>query len=81
MVDATRESRVGLTACSLAELDSRVREKFQIEQDIPIRVVLESDGTEIDEDDYFLTMDPDTALMILCGGEGWTPYKAATIPS
>ena len=76
IVDAQREVRMGLTAGSLDELEDRAKSKFQIPLNCPIRIVLEVDGTEIDDNDYFDTLDPDTSLMILCEDERWTPYKS-----
>lgn len=77
VVDVTRELRIGLTASSLFELVERSRVKFHIGLTVPIRVVLEVDGTEIDDNDYFITLEPDTPLMILCGeDEKWTPYRS-----
>lgn len=76
IVDAQREIRMGLTAGSLDELEDRAKTKFQIPLNLPIRIVLELDGTEIDDNDYFDTLDPDTSLMILCEDERWTPYKS-----
>lgn len=76
IVDAQRELRMGLTAGSLDELEDRAKTKFQIPVSEHIRIVLETDGTEIDDNDYFDTLDPDTSLMILCEDERWTPYKS-----
>ena len=76
VVDADRDIRMGLTANSMTELLDRVRYKFQIDPATPIRIVLEQDGTEIDDNDYFITLEPDTSLMVLCHGEKWTPYKS-----
>lgn len=41
----------------------------------PIKVVLESDGTEIDEDDYFETLEKNTLIMILKSDEKWCSYS------
>ncbi|CAL8102678.1 unnamed protein product [Orchesella dallaii] len=76
IVDVQRELRMGLTAASLDELEDRAKAKFRIPVSLPIRIVLEVDGTEIDDNDYFGTLDPDTSLMILCDDERWTPYKS-----
>lgn len=40
-----------------------------------IKVVLESDGTEIDEDDYFDTLEKNTLIMILKPNEKWCSYS------
>lgn len=76
LVDASREIKLGLTASSLIDLISRAKVKFHIELDQYIRIVLENDGTEIDDNDYFNTLEPDTTLMILVEEEKWTPYRS-----
>ena len=35
------------------------------------RIVLESDGTEVDDEDYFHTLPPQTVFVILQKGEEW----------
>ena len=77
VVDAEREVRMGLTASSLLDLMDRARMKFEISPDALIRIVLEADGTEIEDNEYFSTLEPDTSLMVLWGeDEKWTPYKS-----
>ena len=49
VVNASRELKLGLTASSLIDLISRAKVKLEIELDHFIRVVLEQDGTEIDD--------------------------------
>ena len=41
-------------------------------------MVLEEDGTEVDEEDYFQTLEPNTCLMLLHLGERWSPFSAAS---
>jgi DNA fragmentation factor alpha subunit len=76
ITDGKREVRLGLTASSLDQLEERSRAKLDIDMDLRVRVVLEEDGTEIDDDDYFSTLEPHTTLMILVHEERWTPYKS-----
>ncbi|PRD27216.1 UNVERIFIED_CONTAM: Cell death activator CIDE-3 [Trichonephila clavipes] len=38
-----------------------------------VKIVLESDGTEVEDDIYFQTIDKDTIFLILCPGERWLP--------
>ena len=52
-----------------------VRKHFEIEAD-PITIVLEEDGTELVDDDYLLTLDPNTKLMVLKNGEIWRQQVA-----
>ena len=35
--------------------------------------VLEEDGTEVDEDEYFMLLPDDTTLMILTSDQIWSP--------
>lgn len=75
ITDVTREVRKGVVACSLRELTSKVVEKMSISPDKAenITVVLETDGTEIDDEEYFATLEAHTSLMILTKDERWNP--------
>lgn len=77
ITDASREIRKGVVASSLEDLTSKVLDKLQIkiesEENFRLTVVLEADGTEIDDDEYFATLDPNTSLMILVGDQKWNP--------
>lgn len=69
ITDAARENRKGVVATSLENLTSKVPEKLGITGDVT--VVLEVDGTEIDDEEYFATLEPHTNLMILQGHQKW----------
>lgn len=71
--DVNRDKKKGIVAASLEDLLTKVPEKLGLPVD-NLTVVLESDGTEVDDEDYFSTLDPDTSLMILHGQEKWGPY-------
>ncbi|XP_019868278.1 DNA fragmentation factor subunit alpha [Aethina tumida] len=71
ITDATREIKKGVVASSLDDLTSKIMEKLNITGDITI--VLESDGTEIDDEEYFATLDPNTGLMVLNNDQKWLP--------
>lgn len=75
ITDLSRETKKGIVAESLEELTSKVRDKLNIENIENVRVVLETDGTEIDDEEYFATLDTNTSLMILQEGENWMPPK------
>lgn len=49
------------------------RDKMGLPMDVPVKVVLEQDGTEIDDDEYFNTMERNTTLMILINDQKWLP--------
>lgn len=51
------------------------QQKLDINENEPIKVVLESDGTEIDEEDYFETLEMNTLIMILKSDQKWGPYN------
>lgn len=38
-----------------------------------MKIVLESDGTEVDEEEYFSTLEQNTCFMILKENEDWIP--------
>ena len=61
----------------MEEFISSAQRKLCYEPDTAVVVVLEEDGTEVDEDDYFQTLDPNTCLMLLHAGDRWSPFSAA----
>ena len=42
--------------------------------DKKVYVVLEEDGTEVDEEEYFQTLPANTLLMLLFVGDRWSPF-------
>jgi DNA fragmentation factor alpha subunit len=63
-------------ACMLNVIASMLllaRDKMDLPEDIPVKVVLEQDGTEVDDDEYFSTMERNTTLMILINDQRWLP--------
>lgn len=71
VTDFKRERKVGVVAKSLEDIKSKAQDKLSKTSD-KIKVVLESDGTEIDEEDYFNTLENNTTLMVLFDDEKWT---------
>lgn len=39
----------------------------------PVRLVLESDGTQVEDGEYWRTLPPNTVLLLLRTGERWYP--------
>jgi len=78
LVNHTREKKTGITASSLAELISAARLRFNIPIHLNITVVLEQDGTEIDDEEYFATLDKNTCLMILRDNEKWSAANSGS---
>ena len=50
------------------------KEKFGIYDWVEVCLVLEEDGTEVDEEEYFQTMKDNTMMMLLFKDDIWTPY-------
>lgn len=64
-------------ASSLEEFTLTARRKLDYPAGIEVLVVLEEDGTEVDDDDYFQTLEPNTTLMLLHAGDRWSPLGVA----
>ena len=74
IVDRSREMKKGVMAESLDELVERGKEKLNYPMDKQVYVVLEEDGTEVDEEEYFQTLPENTLLMLLHVGDKWSPF-------
>lgn len=73
VVDHSREHRFGIVAKDLVDLTNRACAKFNIIPGTPVRVALDQDGTEVEDEDYFSTLERNTTLMILVGDQKWLP--------
>ncbi|EFN76436.1 DNA fragmentation factor subunit alpha [Harpegnathos saltator] len=71
IVDHTRERRKGITASSLKELTNVARSRLAFPVDADLTIVLEQDGTEVDDEEYFATLERNTSLMVLHGDQKW----------
>ena len=49
--------------------------RLGLDETAKVRVVLEDDGTAVDDEEYFSTLDPHTVLMIIPPGHRWTDSK------
>ena len=49
------------------------REKLCVSGGEPVRVVLESDGTQVEDGEYFQTLPENTIFLVLRPGETWAP--------
>ena len=78
VMDRTRSVKKGVMASSLEDfaLSSRRKLAYSLDREVSVDVVLEEDGTEVDDDDYFQTLEPNTCLMLLYSGERWSPFSA-----
>ncbi|XP_050437964.1 uncharacterized protein LOC126844132 isoform X2 [Adelges cooleyi] len=77
--DGYRNTRKSLVASSLNELESRGKEKLNIGPAETVRLVLEADGTQIEDPDYFKTLPNNTTVLLLRDGESWSPAGVEAI--
>ena len=54
---------------NVQEFLEKSRDKLGYAADRALLAVLEEDGTEVEEDDYFQTLEDNTTLMLLYAGE------------
>ncbi|ELT92138.1 hypothetical protein CAPTEDRAFT_214998 [Capitella teleta] len=67
--------RVGLVVGSLRELIVKGAQKLGLEKDADIRIVLESDATLVEDEDYFQCLEPQTALVFLTLNQDFVPLN------
>lgn len=79
ITDSKREVKKGIVASNLRELTSKSVEKMSLPEDQldSVTIVLENDGTEIDDEEYFATLEAHTGLMVLAKEEKWKPPAPA----
>ncbi|BFG03889.1 uncharacterized protein DMAD_03014 [Drosophila madeirensis] len=66
--DITRNIRKAVVATTLAEMRLKVAEKFQRAEPA---IHLDCDGTEVDDEEYFSTLEPNAELIAVFPGEQW----------
>ena len=79
MLDRQRTTKKGLMAGTLEELIRSGKEKLSYREEQGVIVVLEEDGTEVDEEDYFQTLEDNTELILLHSGERWSPFVSQDV--
>uniref|UniRef100_A0A182P8G5 CIDE-N domain-containing protein n=1 Tax=Anopheles epiroticus TaxID=199890 RepID=A0A182P8G5_9DIPT len=67
--DVTRAIKKAVVAGTLEEVRTKAAEKFG-RTDLP-NIHLDSDGTEVDDEDYFQTLEPNAELIAVFSGEQW----------
>ncbi|XP_030635478.1 lipid transferase CIDEB isoform X2 [Chanos chanos] len=67
-----RETRKGVTAATLEELKEKVSQVLMLSS--LIALVCEEDGTEVDSDDFLMTLPDNTVFMALEQGQTWRPH-------
>ncbi|XP_063984445.1 uncharacterized protein LOC135166267 isoform X2 [Diachasmimorpha longicaudata] len=71
--DSWRNVRKGLVVGNFEELVHRGKEKLGVPQNENVSLVLESDGTQVEDGEYFKTLANNTILLLLRHGERWCP--------
>lgn len=75
-----RNVKKGVIASSLEELVDKSRQRMGIHAAEPVHIVLEEDGTEVDDDDYFLFLPHNTTLMVLTADQRWAMEGKESLP-
>lgn len=68
--DVSRNIKKAIVASTLDEVRTKSAEKFGKLDDLPT-IHLDSDGTEIDDEDYFQTLEANAELIAVFAGEQW----------
>ncbi|XP_036389402.1 DNA fragmentation factor subunit alpha [Megalops cyprinoides] len=69
----TRQKSYGLVVSSLDQLKVKGGETLGFTPDLPVSVVLEDDGTIVEDEAYFLCLPSNTKFMLLNEKERWAP--------
>ncbi|TWW63389.1 Cell death activator CIDE-B, partial [Takifugu flavidus] len=76
----SRETRKGITAGTLEELKQKVCHALLLSLSaVSMSLVCEEDGTEVDSDDFLMTLPDNTMLMALQPGETWRPQPGSVV--
>ena len=71
--NAARNVRKALVVGTYEEFLRKGRDKLCVGSGEPVRVVLETDGTQVEDGEYFQTLPENTIFIVLRGGEVWAP--------
>ncbi|KAK2863028.1 hypothetical protein Q5P01_002561 [Channa striata] len=75
-----RETRKGVTAGTLEELKERVCQALLLSLSaMSLSLVCEEDGTEVDSEEFLMTLPDNTILMTLEPGQTWRPRPGAVV--
>ncbi|XP_047446457.1 cell death activator CIDE-B [Mugil cephalus] len=75
-----RETRKGITAGTLEELKERVCQALLLSLSaLSLSLVCEEDGTEVDSDEFLMTLPDNVMLMALEPGQTWRPLAGAVV--
>ncbi|XP_037539170.1 cell death activator CIDE-B isoform X2 [Nematolebias whitei] len=75
-----RETRKGITAGTLEELKERVCQALLLTLSaVSLSLVCEEDGTEVDSDEFLMTLPDNVMLMALEPGQMWKPQAGSVV--
>ncbi|MGH0128957.1 UNVERIFIED_CONTAM: hypothetical protein FKN15_057800 [Acipenser sinensis] len=73
----SRQKSYGIAVRSLEDLKTKGRETLGMDSKVLVSVVLEEDGTIVEDEAYFMCLPPNTKFMILHSKERWGPAMRA----
>lgn len=62
---------VSFIYCLLLNVLFPACEKLEVDQNSVVKIVLDMDGTEVDDEEYFSTLESNTVLMLLIDSQRW----------
>ena len=74
-----RTVRKALVVSTYEEFQRKGREKLGLSSEEPVCIVLEGDGTQVDDGEYFQTLPENSIYMFLRSGESWHPTGSDSI--
>lgn len=75
MKDVTRNIKKAVVAATLEEVKTKSAEKFGRSTEVLPTIHLDSDGTEIDDEEYFQTLEANAELIAVFSGEQWMDVR------
>ncbi|CAI9723936.1 DNA fragmentation factor subunit alpha-like [Octopus vulgaris] len=77
--DAKRIVRKGVVANGFTDLIEKARNKLNVSPSQNVRICLECDGTEVDDEEYFNHLPENTVFQVILDSENWTaPYPVTS---
>lgn len=71
----SRQKYFGVAVAALGQLKVKGSETLGFRPDSSVSVVLDEDGTIVEDETYFLCLPSNTKFMLLCANEVWTPAR------